>query len=62
MTLEDGMRRNGRDTDSSVGRNNGNLSANKVRKNRRDDKIPFTPDVSFAKSLLFQGASLENQN
>jgi hypothetical protein len=47
MTLEEGMRRNRRDTDSSVGRNHGNLSANKIRKNRRDDKIPFTPEVSF---------------
>ena len=47
MSMEEGMRRNRRATDSSVGRSHGNLSANKIRKNRRDDKIPFTPEVRF---------------
>ena len=45
MILDEDMRRNRRDMESSLGRTNGNSSATKIRKNRRDDKIPFTPEV-----------------
>ena len=52
VNMEQDLSRGRRDTDSQGGHAHNGNSATKVRKNRRDDKIPFTPEVSIlAKSI-----------
>lgn len=51
---EEENRRSKRDRDSIIAaRNEDSSSASKFRRNRREDKIPFTPEVTFIFSLYF---------